>query len=150
MIIAVVLLVCFFFQIKGATKVMSDDTFQSRSDGFGSGSGGLNERGQDKHPCCVSGNLTFHSIADILNNISSDNTIVNITTDAALFSTVTLEGLENIIIIGYSNPVLKCTDVVGAVKFISCRNITIEGIQWKGMQGSFRHPNTISMQSIKL
>ena len=41
MIIAVVLLVYLFFQIKGATKVMSDDTFQSRSDDFGSGSGGL-------------------------------------------------------------------------------------------------------------
>ena len=141
MITAAVLLVCLLSQIKGTTKVMSDDlsdTSHNSSDDFASGSGDLTERGQDKLPCCVSGNFTFYSIADILNNISSNNTIVNITTDAVLFSNVTLEGLENIMIIGHRNPVVKCNDV-GAVKFISCKNITIEGIQWEGC-GSKDYP----------
>ena len=141
MITAAVLLVCLFSQIKGTTKVMPDDlsdTSHNSSDDFNSGSGDLTERGQDKLPCCVSGNFTFYSIADILNNISSNNTIVNITTDVELFSNVTLEGRENIMIIGHRNPVVKCNDV-GAVKFISCKNITIEGIQWEGC-GSKDYP----------
>ncbi|XP_065894207.1 metabotropic glutamate receptor-like protein P [Dysidea avara] len=107
-------------------------SWNSGDEDFSSGSGGGKKRGQDKLklPCCVSGNFTFHSIDDILNNISSDNTIVNITTDVVLSSNVILEGLENIMIIGHRNPVVKCNDV-GAVKFISCKNITIEGIQWE-------------------
>ena len=132
MSIAAVLLVCLFSQIEGDSTVMPDrQSWNSDNEDFASGSGGGNERGQDKLPCCVSGKFTFHSIDDILNNISSDNTIVNITTDVVLSSIVTLESLENIMIIGYRNPVVKCDDV-GAVKFISCKNITIEGIQWEG------------------
>ena len=134
--IAAVLLMCLFSQIEGALS----DNSQNRSDDFVSGTGDLNEREQDEpRPfCCVSGNFTFHSITDILNNISSNNTIVNITTDVELSSIVTLKGLENIMIIGHRNPVVKCNDV-GAVKFISCKNITIEGIQWKGC-GSKDYP----------
>ena len=49
-----------------------------------------------------------------------------------------LENLENITIIGHRNPVVKCNDV-GAVKFISCKNVTIEGIQWEGC-GSKNYP----------
>ena len=70
-------------------------------------------------------------IADFLNNISSDNVVVNITTDVVVSSIVTVECLKNITIIGNRNPVVKCNDV-GAVKFISCKNVTIEGIQWEG------------------
>ncbi|XP_065895726.1 probable outer membrane protein pmp15 [Dysidea avara] len=131
MITAAVLLAYLFCKIEGDSTVMPDtQSWYSDDEDFASGSGGGNERGQDKLSCCVSGNFTFHSIADILNNISSDNTIVNITTDVVLFSNVILEGLENIMIIGHRNPVVKCNDV-GAVKFISCKNITIEGIQWE-------------------
>ena len=116
----------------------SDVPWNNGDEDLASGSGGGNQRGQDKLPGCVSGNYTFHSIDDILNNISSNNTIVNITTDVVLSSNVTLEGLENIMIIGHRNPVVKCNDV-GAVKFISCKNITIEGIQWEGC-GSKDYP----------
>ncbi|XP_065894020.1 uncharacterized protein [Dysidea avara] len=116
------------------------DTSQNRSDDFVSDSGNVNKRDQDKpRPyCCVTGNFTFHSIDDILNNISSNNTILNITNDVELSSIVTLEGLENIMIIGHRNPVVKCNDV-GAVKFIYFKNITIEGIQWEGC-GSKDYP----------
>ena len=129
MITAAVLLVYFFCQIEGAKKGMPDDpSWNSDDEDFASGSGALTERGQD---CCVSGNVTFHSIADILKNISSNNTIVNITIDVVLSSNVTIEGLENIMIIGHRNAVVKCNDV-GAVKFISCKNVTIKGIKWEG------------------
>jgi len=76
-------------------------------------------------------------IADILNKTSSNNISI-ITTDGVLSSYVTVEGLENITIIGHGNPVVKCNDV-GIVKFISCKNITIEGIQWEGC-GSRDYP----------
>ena len=138
--IAAVLLVYFICQIdRGST----DDPFNTSKDcedgnNFASGSCELNERGQDNLPCCVSGNFTFHSIVEILNNISSDDTIVSIRTAVVLYSSVTLEGLENIMIIGHRNPVVKCNDV-GAVKFISCKNVTIEGIQWEGC-GSNDYP----------
>ena len=121
-ILAAVLLVCFFYQIEEV---------------FAGESGGLNERGHNKLPCCVSGNFTFYSIADILNNISN-NAIVNITTDVVLSTNVTLKSLENITIKGHRNSVVKCNDV-GAVKFISCKNVTIEGIQWDGC-GSKDYP----------
>ena len=50
----------------------------------------------------------------------------------------TIEGVENITIIGHRNPVIKC-NYIGAVKFISCKNVTIEGIQWEKC-GSKDHP----------
>ncbi|XP_065895655.1 uncharacterized protein [Dysidea avara] len=140
MIIAAVLLVCLFSKTEGATNLKPDDltdTSKNRSDDFVTGgSGGGKERGQDK-PCCISGNFIFHSIDGILSNMSS-NTMVNITTDVVLSSNMTLKGLENIMIIGHRNPVVNCNDV-GAVMFISCKNITIEGIQWEGC-GSKDYP----------
>ena len=48
------------------------------------------------------------------------------TDDIVLLSIVAIEGLENITISGHGNPVVKCNDA-GAVKFISCKNVT-----WKG------------------
>ena len=49
-----------------------------------------------------------------------------------------IEGVENITIIGCRNPVLNCNDV-GAINFISCKNVRIEGIQWEGC-GSMDFP----------
>jgi len=121
MILAAVLLVYFFCQI---AIVMSDDPSDISNTSSASVIGSLNERVWNKYLYCEFGDFTS-SIADILNNISSNNTIVNITTDVILSSNMALEGLENIVIIGDSNPVVKCNDV-GAVKFISCKNIPIE------------------------
>jgi len=55
-----------------------------------------------------------------------------------LSSKVTIEGVENITIIGLGNPVVKCNDI-DAVKFVSCKNVTIKGIQWEGC-GSMDYP----------
>ena len=55
-----------------------------------------------------------------------------------LSSKVTIEGVENITIIGHRNPAVKCNDF-GAIKFISCKNVSIEGIQWKEC-GSIDNP----------
>ena len=47
-----------------------------------------------------------------------------------LSSNVTLEGLNNITIIGQGNPTVNSNDI-GSVKFVSCNNVTIEGISWE-------------------
>ncbi|XP_065895657.1 uncharacterized protein [Dysidea avara] len=142
MITAVVLIVCLWCKTEGGSAATNDSLNDvpgnNDDEDYASGSGGGNERAHYKIPCCISGNFTFHPIDDILKNISSDNTIVNITTDVVLSSNVTLEGLENIMIIGHRNPVVKCNDV-GTVKFISFKNLTIEGIQWEGC-GSKDYP----------
>ena len=130
-ITSAVLLVSFFCQINETAN--PSDAFHNSGK-----SDDLKERSRDALPCCVFKNLTFHSITDILNNISSNNSIVNITTSVVLSSIVILEGLENITIIGHRNPVVKCNDV-GAVKFISCKNVTIGGIEWEGC-GSNDYP----------
>ena len=81
---------------------------------------------------------SFYLTTDILNSSSSNNAIFNITTDVVLTSKVTLESVENITIIGHRNPVVKCNDF-GEVKFISCKNVSIDGIQWEGC-GSMDYP----------
>jgi len=58
-----------------------------------------------------------------------------------------LKGLKNITIKGHRNPVVKCKDVA-AVKFILCKNITIEGIQWEGC-GSKDYPGIGILQFIQ-
>ena len=44
---------------------------------------------------------------------------------------MTLEVINNVAIIGHVNPIVNCNDT-GSVMFISCSNVTIEGVKWKG------------------
>ena len=92
---------------------------------------------EDDVPCCTGGNYTFYSMVDVLDNVTS-NIIINISTDVVLSSNVILEGVNNITIIGQGNPTVNCNDI-GSVKFVSCNNVTIEGINWKRC-ASFTNP----------
>ena len=65
---------------------------------------------------------------DALTNLSND-TVVTVSNYAALPSSVTLDLLNNITIIGQSNPTVNCNGT-GALKFVTCNNVTIEGINW--------------------
>jgi len=134
MVAAVILLLCLFFQFEIAEP--NDTAWQYDDEDFTSGSGVENEQGQEKiiH-CCAFGNFTFH---DILKNVTSDKIIINVTTDVVLSSIVTLKDLENITIIGHKDPVVNCNDF-GAVKFIFCKNVIIEGLHWEGC-GSKDYP----------
>jgi len=88
-------------------------------------------------PCCSSGNYTFYSIVDALNNVTS-NTILNLSTDVVLSSNVTLKRVSNITIIGQGYPTVNCNDV-GSVKFLSSNKVTIVGVNWKKC-GSVNNP----------
>ena len=99
----------------------------------------VSDSDEDEIPCCNIGNYyTFYSIDDVLNNVTTSNTIINISIDVVLSSNVILEGLNNITIIGQGNPTVNCNDI-GSVKFVSCYNVTIEGVNWE-LYGSINLP----------
>ena len=89
----------------------------------------------------VSSSGTIGNYTDVLTKVTS-NTIINISTDAVLSSIVTLEGLNNVTIIGQGSPTVNCKDT-GSLKFISCYNVTIEGISWEkcGSVTDNKHPS---------
>ncbi|XP_065911116.1 probable outer membrane protein pmp6 [Dysidea avara] len=80
--------------------------------------------------CCTSGQCTCQSFLRALINLT-DNVTINITTDVKLSSIVFVVGVNNARVVGYNNPTVYCNNTGGA-KFVSCRNITIEGIRWEG------------------
>ena len=125
--IKLIFLLFLIWNVFGAKVVMPDiDVHPSDDEDYVSGS----VSDEDKIPCCNIENYTFYSIVDVLNNVTTSNTIISISTDVVLSSIVTLEGLNNITIIGQGNPTVNCNDI-GSVKFISCNNVTIEGVIWE-------------------
>ncbi|XP_065895934.1 uncharacterized protein [Dysidea avara] len=86
-------------------------------------------------------NLSFRSLIDALTNLSN-NTVVTLSNHAVLPSSVTLDHLNNITIIGQGNPTVNFNGT-GALKFVTCNNVTIEGINWEKCGTS----NTLSTNS---
>ena len=80
-------------------------------------------------PCCTARNQFFHSIVDVLSNVTS-NAIVNLAGYVMLSSNVILNNLENVTISGQGNSTVNCNGI-GAVKFVSCNNVTIKGVNWE-------------------
>ncbi|XP_065890214.1 probable outer membrane protein pmp20 isoform X2 [Dysidea avara] len=77
---------------------------------------------------CQNASSSFQSIIDAPECVTS-NSVIKLTTDVVLSSPVLLDSLENITIIGYGNPSVKCNHA-GAIEFDSCTNVTIVGINW--------------------
>ena len=80
-------------------------------------------------PCCTIRDHPFHSVVHALSNVTS-NSIVTLVSNAVLSSVVVLKNLENVKIIGQGNPTVNCSGV-GGIKFVSCNNVIIEGINWE-------------------
>ena len=78
--------------------------------------------------CCIYKNCSSYSFANLLANITSDKKIY-ISTDLILSSVMRLTDLKNISIIGCNNPTVQC-GYSGGLHFVSCHNVTIEGITW--------------------
>jgi len=121
-------------QIQGITNMEEVDahenSWNTSDEHFSSGSACEDEK--NSHLC-----QRFNHISNIT-DVLTKNAIFNITFNDLLYSQVTLEGLDNVTIIGHRDPVVKCNDV-GAVKFISCKNVTIDSIWWEGC-GSKYYP----------
>jgi len=91
--------------------------------------------------CSIGGDQSFLVFAEALGNVSS-NIAINITTNVELSSFVLLNDTENVTIIGHENPTVNCNGI-GALKFVSCDNISIEGINWENC-GSNSETETVS------
>jgi len=91
-------------------------------------------------PCCITNGLSFASFSDAIQNLTN-NTVVNITGYAVLSCIVNITGFDNITIIGQGNPIVNCNGT-GALNFVSCSNVTIEGISWHrcGSSGNSTYP----------
>ena len=79
---------------------------------------------------CVDRDCSYYSFDQALSNLTS-NVLINIMTDISLSSIIQLADLSNISIKGHQNPTVNC-DNYGGLSFTSCRNLSIEGITWKG------------------
>ena len=77
---------------------------------------------------CLFGNSSHCSLVNLLANFTNNVTIY-ITTDMVLSSVIHTAHLKNIAIIGYNNPTVQC-GYSGGLHFVSCHNVTIEGIIW--------------------
>ena len=75
--------------------------------------------------CSTGINQSFHSV---LNRLFINITLC-ISNNVSLYFIVSLGNLENVAIIGYRNPTVNC-DGAGGLKFVSCSNVTIRGINW--------------------
>ena len=74
-------------------------------------------------------NFFDFALDHLLGNLIS-NGLINITADMTLLSIVSLKALENISIIGHSNPTVNC-DNAGGIYFDNCYNCSVIGITWE-------------------
>jgi len=114
--------------IQGATNA-TDTCVYFVSDDVGTNKLSGSESEQDDNICCNYRNCMFRSFFDALNNITSD-VIINITTDVSLVTYMKVENVDNVKIIGHGNATVHCNGL-GAVTFVSCTNVSIEGVTWE-------------------
>jgi len=74
---------------------------------------------------CPTGEIYTDALSNIVNNA-----VIDITTDIVLSEKLVLEYFENITIVGHEN-VTVYIQSDGSVKFVSCKDVTIDGINWK-------------------
>ena len=80
--------------------------------------------------CCVYGICSCDSLDIALASLTS-NVLINITTDMTLSSLINISDLENVSLVGYNNPIVKCRNIV-AIHFTNCHYCIFKGITWDG------------------
>ena len=108
----------------------------------------LNINITDQNHMIMDDNSLYHMLANL-----SSNALVNITTNMTLFTTVQLENLENISIIGHNKPTVECGNIGGQLLLTYCYNCTIEGIVWQNCgyaNGNKTYPVLALYKSVKL
>ena len=110
----------------------------------------LSGSGNDEDDC-NSGNYTFYSFTEVPNSIYC-NIIINVSTDISLSSNIHFKDINNIIIIGQGDSTVNCNSI-GSVKFVSCNNVSVEGLTGKGVVSvnnpgmRFHNTSNIAIQS---
>ena len=130
-VIAVTMLLSLFIQhIEGLQRVIVISELQDGDVGDTRAVSESNRSDIFSNLCCVYGNCSCMSLYTALVNLTS-NVLINITTDVKLFgSIISLDGLDNISIVGHNNPTVHCNNYRG-IHFTSCHNCIIEGITWE-------------------
>ena len=127
-----VLFIIFSQSVEGSKGIVvvvgGEDEEYIKFSGSGDLSGVISD--QDISPCCTTGNCTCDSFLHALVSLT-DNVMIYITTDVVLSSIVPIVGVENITIVGHDSPTVYCNNK-GGVRFVSCNNVIVEGIVWKG------------------
>ena len=121
-LLLLLLLVIYFKDTKAhvPARKSNDNNFTSNEiDNVGS---------RDTHYSCIYDYRSCHCFTDLLVNFTS-NISIYIKTDMILSSVIQFTHLKNIAIIGYNNPTVQC-GYSGGLHFVSCHNVTIEGITW--------------------
>ena len=64
--------------------------------------------------------------------------LINITADMTLSSFINISDLENISLVGYNNPIVKCRNIV-AIHFTNCHDCIFNGITWDGCGRDYKN-----------
>ena len=94
--------------------------------------------------CCVIEDHSFHSFDAAIRDLTNNTAIKIVELKIEVNSSVTVEHLENVAIIGYGISTVDCVSI-GTIHFISCNNVTIRGINWERCGSS----NELSYPGIK-
>ena len=91
----------------------------------------ISDDGNNSTGCCVDGNdCSCSSLQHALQKISSDTTLINITSSKVLLPTaVTITNQATIAIVGNDDTVVACNGT-GSILFLNCMNVSISGITW--------------------
>ena len=122
-----VILVVAVQYVEGNQKIVHVNELISDGEGFFASANG--EDDNSLLVCCVYGNCSCNSLHLALAHLTS-NILINITTDVMLSSLIKTSHLENVSIIGHSNPTVNCTS--GGIHLTFCHNCVIQGITWDG------------------
>ena len=128
-VIAVTMLLSLFIQhIEGLQRVIVISELQDGD--VGDTTAVSNQSDIFSNLCCVHVNCSCMSLYTALVSLTS-NVLINITTNVKLLgSIISLDGLDNISIVGHNNPTIHCNNN-GGILLTSCYNCTIEGITWE-------------------
>ena len=96
-----------------------------------------NNESNSNFTCCEYENCSCMSLDIALANLTS-NVLINITTNVTLSSLINMSDLENISIIGYDNPTVKCRNI-GGIHFTYCHNCIFKGITWDGCSKEYKN-----------
>jgi len=126
----IIIVLLFVRGTEGAKAIMPSTETSVNSDTYVS-SGSGSEGDESELPCCKIGYCNFYSLVDAVNK-ATDNEIITITSHIVMLtSKVTIEGIENITIIGHADPTTVQCNGIGAVKFVDCNNVTIRDVNWE-------------------
>ena len=143
-----VFLILFFFQFTDQVEGTTNPcvyTIATDNNGYYSYNVPIGNK-QNQLLCCKTGNCTFRSFEDALGNLTS-NVVIELNISVVVTANITVENIDNFVMKSYADNTVHFTNTVN-IRFVSCRNLTIEGISWRHIGGlQFHNSSNITIQS---